>query len=172
MAQRLREALDPNGLLIADLVPELKFIIGGQPPVPELPPQDAQRRFRLVLRRFIGAFARRSIRSPSFSTICNGSMPATLDVLEDILTQPDMKHLLLIGAYRDNEVDSTHPLMHKLEAMRQTGAILQDIVLAPLTREDLGQLLADSLHCELELATPLAQLGRELIKISAVTVRY
>ena len=69
--------------------------------------------------------------------------------------------MLLIGAYRDNEVNSTHPLMRKLEAMRQAGAILQDIVLAPLTCEDLGQLIADSLHCEPERAAPLAQLIQE-----------
>ncbi|HEV2731842.1 MAG TPA: histidine kinase, partial [Terriglobales bacterium] len=73
---------------------------------------------------------------------------ATLDMMEDLLTQPDLKHLLLIGAYRDNEVDPTHPLVRKLQSMRQAGALLQDIVLSPLTREDLGQLIADSLHCE------------------------
>src|SRR5262249_20159954 len=71
---------------------------------------------------------------------------------------PDVHNLLLIGAYRDNEVSPTHPLMRKLEAMRKAGAILQDIVLAPLTREDLGQLIADSVHCDPERAAPLAQL--------------
>ena len=72
-----------------------------------------------------------------------------------------MKHLLLIGAYRDNEVNPTHPLMRKLDAMRQAGSVLQDIVLAPLGREDLGQLLADSLRCEPDRAAPLAQLIHE-----------
>ena len=75
---------------------------------------------------------------------------ATLDLLEDLFTQRMCSHLMLIGAYRDNEVDSTHPLMRKLEAMRQAGATIQEIVLAPLTREDLAQLIADSLHCEPE----------------------
>jgi hypothetical protein len=54
----LREALEPNGLLMIDLVPELKHIIGEQPPIPELPPSEAQRRFHLVFRHFIGVFAR------------------------------------------------------------------------------------------------------------------
>ena len=67
------EALGPNGRLMVDLVPELKLIIGEQPPVPELPPQDAQRRFQLVFRRFLGVFARRSIRWRCSSTTCNGS---------------------------------------------------------------------------------------------------
>ena len=60
--------------------------------------------------------------------------------MEDLLTQPDVRHLMLIGAYRDNEVDASHPLIRTLAAMRQAGAILQDIVLAPLNREDLAQL--------------------------------
>jgi predicted ATPase len=62
------------------------------------------------------------------------------------------------SAYRDNEVNPAHPLMRKLEAMRQAGAILQDVVLAPLAREDVRQLVADALHCEPERASPLAQL--------------
>src|SRR5580700_6473041 len=65
---------------------------------------------------------------------------------------------MFIGAYRDNEVDGTHPLMRKLEAIRQRGAIVHDIVLAPLAREDLEQLIGDTLHCEPDRAKPLAQL--------------
>ena len=154
----LREALDPNGQLIVDLVPELKLIIGEQPPVPELPPQDAQGRFQLVFRRFISVFARPEHPLALFLDDLQWLDAATLDLMEDLLTRPDMKHLMLIGAYRDNEVNSSHPLMRKLESMRQAGAILQDIVLAPLAREDLTQLIADSLHCEPERAMPLAEL--------------
>ena len=158
----LAEALDPNGQLMVDLVPELKHIIGEQPPVPELPPQDAQGRFQLVFRRFISVFARPEHPLALFLDDLQWLDAATLDLLEDLLTRPDVQqHLLLIGAYRDNEVDRTHPLMRKLEAIRQAGAIVQDIVLAPLAREDLGQLIADSLHCEPERATPLAQLIHE-----------
>jgi PAS domain S-box-containing protein len=155
--EALREALDPNGQLIVDLVPELKLIIGEQPPVPELPPQDAQGRFQLVFRRFIGVFTREHPLA-LFLDDLQWLDTATLDLMEDLLTRPDVRHLLLIGAYRDNEVNPTHPLMRKLEAIRQAGGIARDIVLAPLAREDLRQLVADSLHCEPERAQPLAQL--------------
>src|SRR5262245_8099224 len=154
----LREALDPNGLLIVDLVPELKLIIREQPPVPELPPQDAQRRFQLVFRRFISVFARPEHPLALFLDDLQWLDAATLDLLDDLLTRPDVQHLLLIGAYRDNEVNSAHPLIRKLEAIRQAGAMVRDIVLAPLTHDDLGQLIAGSLHCELDRAAPLAQL--------------
>ena len=157
----LREALGPNGQLIVDLVPELKLIIGEQPPVPELPPQDAQGRFQLVFRRFIGVFARPEHPLALFLDDLQWLDAATLDLLEDLLTRPDVQHLMLIGAYRDNEVNSAHPLMRKLEAIRKAGARVQEIVLAPLAREDLGRLIADSLHCEPERAAPLAQLVHE-----------
>ena len=154
----LHEALDPNGQLMVGLVPELKAIIGEQPPVPELPQREAQARFHLVFRRFINVFARPEHPLAVFLDDLQWLDSATLDLMEYLLTQPDVRHLLLIGAYRDNEVDPAHPLVRKLQAMRQAGALLQDIVLAPLTRQDLEQLIADSLHCELGYAGTLAEL--------------
>lgn len=157
----LSDALGPNGQLIVDLVPELKHIVGEQQPVPELPPQDAQGRFQLVFGRFIGVFARPEHPLAIFLDDLQWLDAATLDLLEDLLTRSDMRHLLLIGAYRDNEVNPAHPLMRKLETIRQTGALLRDVVLAPLARDDLGQLLVDALHCQAALAEPLAQLIHE-----------
>jgi predicted ATPase/signal transduction histidine kinase/GAF domain-containing protein len=154
----LHEALDPNGQLMVALVPELKTVMGEQPPVPELPQEDAQRRFQLVFRRFVSVFARPEHPLALFLDDLQWVDAATLDLIEDLLTQSDVKHLLLIGAYRDNEVDSTHPLTRRLYAMRQAGALLQDMVLAPLTREDVQHLIADALHDEPEHARPLAEL--------------
>jgi len=157
----LLEALGPNGRLMVDLVPDLKLIIGEQPPVPELPPQQAQSRFQLVFRRFIAVFARPEHPLALFLDDLQWLDAATLDLLEDLLTQPDVQHLMLIGAYRDNEVSLAHPLVRKIEAIRKGGAIVHEIILAPLAREDLGRLIADSLWCEPERATPLAQLVHE-----------
>jgi PAS domain S-box-containing protein len=153
----LLEALGPNGRLMVDLVPELKLIIGEQPPVPDLPPQDAQRRFQLVFRRFIGVFARPEHPLALFLDDLQWLDAATLDLLEELLTRPDVQHLMLIGAYRGNEVNSAHPLMRNLEAIREAGARVQEIILAPLAREDLGRLVAESLRCEPARAAPLAQ---------------
>ncbi|MET4512053.1 PAS domain S-box-containing protein [Bradyrhizobium sp. I1.7.5] len=157
----LREALGPNGLLLVDLVPELRYVIGEQPPVPELPPQEAQRRLQIVFRRFIGVFARPEHPLALFLDDMQWLDVATLDLLEDLLTRDDLQHLLLIGAYRDNEVNAAHPLVRKLEAIRQAGGAVQEIVLTPLSRDDLGKLLVDSLHCQLDRAAPLADLIHE-----------
>ncbi|MGA7126307.1 MAG: AAA family ATPase [Chthoniobacterales bacterium] len=157
----LREAMGPNGRLMVDLVPELALILGEQPPLPELPPQEAQRRFQLLLRRFIGVFARRQHPLALFLDDLQWLDAATLDLIEDLLIQPDVQYLLLIGAYRDNEVDATHPLLRKLETTHGAGALVQKITLAPLTKEDLEGLMADSLHCPPERVAPLALLVHE-----------
>jgi predicted ATPase len=152
------QALGPNARLLVDLVPELELIIGGPPPVPDLPPQDAQRRFQLMIRRFVGVFARPEHPLALFLDDLQWLDAAMLDVLEDLLTQPDVRHLLVIGAYRDNDVDPTHPLQRKLDAIRRTDAVVQEITLMPLTGDDLGRLIADALRCAPGQATELADL--------------
>jgi PAS domain S-box-containing protein len=154
----LVEALGPNGSLMVDLIPELKLIIGAQPSAPELPPQQAQGRFRLIFQRFIGVFARPDHPLTLFLDDLQWSDAATLDLLEDLLTRSDLRHLLMIGAYRDNEVTTTDPLMRMLCAIEAAGGKFEAITLAPLASEHLIQLIADAFHCESELAAPLAQL--------------
>src|SRR6195256_4477258 len=155
---RLRQALDPNGSLIVDLIPELKLIIGAQPPAPNLPPQDAQNRFQTAFRRFINVFTQAEHPLALFLDDLQWLDAATLDFLEHLVTDPDVRHLLLVGAYRDNEVSPSHPLLRTLDAIRKTGAVIQEIVLAPLGFADVGQLVADAMHCEVERVRPLAQL--------------
>src|SRR5271169_458807 len=157
----LDEALGPNGKLMVDLVPELRLIIGEPQSAPEFAPQDAQRRFQLVLRRFISVFTRPEHPLALFLDDLQWLDAATLDLIEDLLTQPDIGPLLLIGAYRDNEVDATHPLPRKLEAVRKAGATVTEIALVSLAREHVGQLIADALRCGPAKAVPLAQLVRE-----------
>jgi PAS domain S-box-containing protein len=156
--EALLEALGPNGRLMIDIVPELTFVIGEQPPIPELPPRDAQRRFQLVFRRFIGVFTQPEHPLALFLDDLQWLDAATLDMLVDLFTQPDVQQLLLIGAYRDNEVDSAHPLMRKLDAIRNAGARVGEINLAPLAREDIGRLITDTLSCIPATAAPLARL--------------
>ncbi|RZL87009.1 MAG: PAS domain S-box protein [Variovorax sp.] len=159
--ESLREALGPNGRLMTELVPELALIIGEQPPVPELPPQQAQSRFQLVFRRFIGVFARPEHPLALALDDLQWLDAATLDLVEDLVTRASLQHLLLIGAYRDNEVNAPHPLVRKLQAIHDAGTQVHQIRLAPLTRNDLGQLVEDALRCESARAAPLAELLHE-----------
>jgi PAS domain S-box-containing protein len=157
----LSEALGLNGQLIVNLVPELELVIGKQPPVAELPPQDAQNRLQMVFRRFFGVFARKEHPLALFLDDLQWLDAATLDLLEHLVTHSEVRHLLLVGAYRDNEVGPAHPLLRTLEAIRKAGARVQEIVLAPLELDDVSRLIGDALHCEPESARPLAELVQE-----------
>jgi PAS domain S-box-containing protein len=157
----LSEALGPNGQLIVNLVPELELVIGKQPPVADLPPQDAQNRFQMVFRRFLGVFARKEHPLALFLDDLQWLDTATLDLLEHLATHSEVRHLLLVGAYRDNEISPSHPLLRTLEAIRAVDARVHEIVLAPLELDDVGWLIADALHCEPERARPLAELVQE-----------
>jgi len=121
--EALREALGPNGLLIVDLIPELELVIGKQPAVHDLSPQDARRRYQAVLRQFIGVFARREHPLALFLDDLQWLDAATLDLLEDVLAQRDIRHLLLIGAYRTTR--STPPTRSCASSTRSAGRARQ-----------------------------------------------
>ncbi|MBV4523409.1 AAA family ATPase [Pseudomonas sp. SWRI74] len=156
--EALQQALDANARLMTDLIPELKLIIGEPPPVPALDPQQAHRRFLLVFRRFIGVFARAEHPLALFLDDLQWLDAATLDLLEDLLTSPDMRNLMLVGAYRSNEVDAAHPLTSKLKAIRAAGGRVGEITLAPLAKAHIEQLIAEALHDDIAHIEPLAQL--------------
>ena len=157
--ESLLDALGSHGGLIVGLVPELKLIVGEQEPVPELPAADAQRRFQLLLRRFIGVFARPEHPLALFFDDLQWLDAATLDLLEDLLTRECVPHLLLIGAYRDNEVDASHPLMRKLRLIKAAGmSSVEEITLGALDAQNVSQLIADALHCKTDRVGDLAQL--------------
>jgi predicted ATPase/GAF domain-containing protein len=155
------EVVGPNGQLIVNLIPEVEFIIGKQPPVPDLPPQDARSRFQLVFRRFFGVFARPEHPLALFLDDLQWLDGATLDLLEHLITDPNVRYLMLVGAYRDNEVSAPHPLLRTLDVIRNAGVRVQQIVLAPLELEHVGELVSDALHCERISAIPLAKLVHE-----------
>ena len=157
----LSEALGANGQLIVSLVPELELVIGKQPRVADLPARDAQRRFQMVFRRFLGVFAGKERPLVLFVDDLQWLDAATLELLEHLATHPDLKGLLLIGAYRTGEVGPSHPLRQSIEAIRQSKVDVREIALACLSLEDVVQLVGDALHDETQRVKPLAQLLHE-----------
>ena len=157
----LRGALGAQAQLVVGLVPELKLIIGEQQPAPDLPPQQARRLFQIALRHFIGVFATHEHPLVLFFDDLQWVDAATLDLLEDLMIQSDLRHIFVIGAYRDNEVDSSHPLARKIETIRGVGAKVGQITLTPLAQEHLEEFVADALHCARKRTAPLAQILHE-----------
>ena len=154
----IRQAVGPNGQLIANLIPELELIIGKQPPVPELPPQETQNRFQAVFRRFLCVFAQKEHPLTLFLDDLQWLDVATLSFIEHLLSHPDVKHLLIVGAYRDNEVSPSHPLMLTLDSIRKAGVTVDEIVLKPLSLKELNHFIADALRCDRIRSEALARL--------------
>jgi PAS domain S-box-containing protein len=154
----LVEALGSNGEIIVNLVPEMEIIIGKQPPASELPPQDAHNRFQMVFRRALGVFAKPEHPLVLFLDDLQWLDAATLDLIQHLVTHGEVRHLLLIGAYRDNEVNPSHPLMRTLEEIHMSGAPVHELTLSNLGLDDIGQLVADALHSRRERADSLARL--------------
>jgi len=155
---RLSEALDVNGSVIAEVIPEIELILGKQPASPGLAPTEAQNRFRLVFQNFVGAIAGKEHPLVIFLDDLQWVDSATLNLLGPLLMSPDVRHLFLIGAYRDNEVDSTHTLVRALSALEAEGVRLHQMSLRPLDLADLMSLITDTLHCDPAEGEPLAHL--------------
>ena len=159
--EELLAAVGANGALLVDLIPPLAKLIGEQPGVPELPLGEAERRFHRVFRGFLGVFARAEHPLVLFLDDLQWADAESLKLIEAVLAPPGVGHLLLLGAYRDNEVTPTHPLVLMLDRLRRTRTPVSDVVLSPIDSESLARLVADAVHTDADTARPLARLVEE-----------
>jgi predicted ATPase/signal transduction histidine kinase len=157
----LMQALGANAQLIVDIIPQVERIIGPQPPAPQLSPLEAQNRFHMVFRQFVGVFARKEHPLALFLDDLQWLDSGSLKLVEDILIHPQTRHLLVLGAYRDNEVGPSHPLLLALDRIRKAGAAVREVVLAPLDASHLTQFIADALRSAPDKVAPLAGLVHE-----------
>lgn len=157
----IQDAVGINGQLIIDIIPQVEFIIGKQPAVQELPLLESQHRFNMVFRQFIQVFARKDHPLVVFLDDLQWSDSSTLKLLQYLVTHPELKYLLFIGAYRDNEVDETHPLTQTIQEIQKTETALKTITLSPLRLSDVEELVAETFHCNRGTAQPFAQLLQE-----------
>jgi predicted ATPase len=153
---KILTAVGKNGRMLLEVIPELERIIGSQPPVVELVGMAAQQQFNLVFQKFVGVFATSAHPLTIFLDDLQWVDSASLRLIKLLLA--DTRYLLLLGAYRDNEVSSLHPLKLTLQELQKSTTIIKTITLAPLAFEDTNRLVADTLHCDLEIAKPLTRL--------------
>jgi len=155
--QRLLDALGPNTRLVVDLVPELELIVGQQPAVPELPPAEARNRLHIVLTTFLRVFAGEGHPVVLFLDDLQWCDAPTLELLRRLATSHELSHLLLIGAYRSNEVGPGHPLRLLIEDLPGQNNIRQ-LPLGPLDQDAVAQLVAGALCREPDEARPLSDM--------------
>ncbi|MDJ0674067.1 MAG: trifunctional serine/threonine-protein kinase/ATP-binding protein/sensor histidine kinase [Calothrix sp. MO_167.B42] len=156
--EKIMAVLGDSAQVIVEVIPELSRIIGQQPPVPELSGSAAQNRFNLLFQKFIQIFQDKEHPLVIFLDDLQWADSASLQLIQLLMDESNSGYLLLIGAYRDNEVFPAHPLMTTLDNANKAGAVINTITLQPLTQNSLNQLVADTLTCTAEVAQPLTQL--------------
>ena len=163
---KIGSALGDNAQVIIDVIPELELLIGKQPAVQELEPSPAQNRFNLLFQKFIRVFATKNHPLVIFLDDLQWADSASLKLMQLLIGESEGQHLLLIGAYRDNEVSSVHPLMLTLSEIRnlpnrsidRRAPTINQITLAPLSKFDLNRLVADALSCPIDRSLSLTEL--------------
>ncbi len=161
---KISEAVGVNGRVIIDLIPELELVIGPQPEVVELGLNESQNRFNLIFRSFLRAFCNPEHPLVIFLDDLQWADSASLNLIELIITDAKLQSLFVIGAYRDNEVNLTHPLIVTIEDLRSQGIIIDEIILGHLKLENISQLIAETLHANRKSVVTLANLVKEKTK--------
>ncbi|RUS93814.1 AAA family ATPase [Trichormus variabilis] len=155
---KILAALGNNGQIIIDVIPDLEKIIGKEPSVEQLGANEAQNRFNSFFARFIQIFSQKEHPLAIFFDDLQWADLSSLNLLEKLVTNADSQYLLIIGAYRDNEVSPTHPLMQTLEQIKKSETTVNQIMLQALGISDVKQLIADTLNCSREYIQSLAEL--------------
>lgn len=156
--ERLLEKMGVNGKVIIDVIPELELIIGEQPAVLDLPPDESQNRFNTLFTGLISVFTSAQHPLVLFLDDLQWVDTASLQLLEALLLNNDIKYLMLIGSFRDNEVDGAHILSQTLTTLEQQQITINRLAVGPLNAKDVSILLSNLLRKEGESVHDLASL--------------
>ncbi|MGB3509953.1 MAG: AAA family ATPase [Microcoleaceae cyanobacterium] len=161
---KILTALGANIQVIIDVIPEVELIVGKQSIVPELGATESQNRFNLVFQKFIQVICAKEHPLVIFLDDLQWVDSATVKLIKLMMTDTKTKYLFLIGAYRDNEVHSTHPLIFAMEELKKEGGIVNQITLKNLALEAINQLIADTFYQNNESVENLAKLLKRKTK--------
>ena len=156
--QELQLALGDNAQVLIEIIPELEQIIGVQPVVAHLGTEENQNRFNDLFLRFLGLFTEKDCPLVLFIDDLQWADSASINLLKQFMLNRQQCCFLLIGAYRDNEVDSSHPFIQTVEELKRAGLDISHLILKPLQIEHVNQLLAESVSADLQSTLPLAKL--------------
>jgi predicted ATPase/tRNA A-37 threonylcarbamoyl transferase component Bud32 len=145
---QLTEALGDNGQILIDFVPDLEKIIGPQPAVVKLEPQEAQNRFILVFQEFIKAICKAEHPFVLFIDDLQWADIGSLNFIRRMITDISTPYFMIIGAYRDNEIGPGHSLPKIIDDAKESGASIREIKLEPLQKSDVFALVNDALHSD------------------------
>ncbi|MBX2841414.1 MAG: AAA family ATPase [Flammeovirgaceae bacterium] len=142
--QRILNKLGTNASLIIDVIPELKLIIGEQPPMEKLGPLETQNRFNLIFQRFIEVFVEENQTLVLVLDDLQWIDQPSISLLRQILKDKNLSHFLFIGAFRENEVNDHHPLTQLIEELHTVDYNIPIIQLPPLNIETINDWMVET----------------------------
>lgn len=155
--KRILLALGRNAAVITEVIPELEWLIGKQPPVDVLSPKEAENRFFMVFRHFIKVFARKKHPLVLFLDDLQWADLASIHLLNYLSRDEKVNYLLIIGAFRENEVDEKHPLTEMLnESFNNNNSDITLFSLLPLELKHVKEMVTDTFNSEREASAYLA----------------
>ncbi|MCU0427115.1 MAG: AAA family ATPase [Candidatus Kapabacteria bacterium] len=171
---RILDALGDLAGVITQLVPAMENVLGKQAPPPLIPTNETQNRFNYVLRTFIRAICTKERPLVVFIDDFQWADAASLNLLRVIMSEPGLGYFLVIGAYRDNEVDEAHPFSRAVDDVQKEWSVLntmdtsdahapdnvlvERIILHNLEEQHITTLIADTLQQSRENVAALARL--------------
>jgi predicted ATPase/signal transduction histidine kinase len=158
LRERLQVVLGANTAVLAEAVPDTRALVGAQPPSPPLSSSESSNRLHLVLARTLQAFATPERPLVLFLDDLQWTDSATLTLLRTLARDPATRHLLLVGAYRDTEVSTAHPLSLALDKLRAAGVAWEHLPLAPLGLEEVARMVHETLAADAGRELGLARL--------------
>lgn len=158
---RLIDALGANAAAVVEILPALEVLIGTPPPLPSLPPAESEQRFHIAFAQFVMALAARSHPLLLFLDDLQWADSSTLRLVEYLMRAEGDRSVLVVGAYRDNEVRPGDPLALSIQSIERAHARIEHLKLGPMPDADVVQLIADTLHATPADVQPLADLCLE-----------
>ncbi|MDJ0840473.1 MAG: AAA family ATPase [Acidobacteriota bacterium] len=153
---RLEDALQPNARLLTELFPTLHQLMGPQPEIAQLDPSLAETRFHETFCNLVQVFAHPHHPLVLFLDDLQWADPASMNLLRSLAEES--RCCLIIGAYRDNEVDAGHPLTLMLRRLEDQHLPVNSLKLGPLQRRDVARMIADTLNFKPGHVSDLANL--------------
>lgn len=146
--EKLLQALGPNGKVITDIIPEVELITGAQPKLAELGPEETKNRFKYTFEKFVSVFPTIEHPVALFLDDLQWADIPSMQFIHEITTSLDINYFYLIGSYRDNEVDETHPLTDALKVIGKAGVEINRISLGPILENDIKNIILNLLKCD------------------------
>lgn len=161
LREKLNEAVEGNGQLLVELLPDLEFFLGSQASPPNLHSAENQQRFNRLFTRFVAVFAQEKEPLVLFLDDLQWADTGALNLIETLLTDTRLNSFLFVGAYRDNEISESHPLSELIKRLNAQKIEFNDFQLQPLNNAEIVDYLRDTFASQESDLIPFARLVEE-----------